>query len=109
MRRDAAVLTAWAAVAFFMLAAAGARAGTYDVVACHAPGADMRNDSWRFETFNAAGKAAPSADRFVLTPLAPDGCMSAVGVTFTSAPGKQTVNVDDGAGWVFRAPAVTVV
>ena len=94
---------------FLALPVARASAGTYDVVACHAPGAEGRNASWTFETFNAAGKAAPSAARFALNPLVPDQCLSGAGVTFTSLPAKQTVGVDDGAAWVFRAPAGTVV
>ena len=86
-----------------------ASAGTYDVVSCHAPGADMRNLAWAFETFNATGKPAPSPERFVLNPLSPDVCASAVGVTFNTEPARRTVNVDDGAAWVFRAPAGTTV
>ena len=31
-------------------------------------------------------------------------CLSGAGVTFNSLPAKQTVKVDDGAAWVFRAP-----
>src|SRR5699024_5974463 len=105
MRRDAARLAALVAILLTVFAVADARAGTYDVVSCHAPGADMRNLAWTFETFNATGKPAPPAQRFTLNPLSPEACTSAIGVTLTSEAAKQTVMVDDGAAWVFRAPA----
>ena len=70
----------------------------------------MRNLAWAFETFNAAGKAAPSAAALRAEPARRrTQCLSGAGVTFTSVPAKQTVNVDDGAAWVFRAPAGTTV
>ena len=96
-------------VVLFALPVGRASAGTYDVVSCHAPGAEMRNLAWTFETFNATGKPAPPKDRFLLDPLSPDRCSSAIGVTFTSDAAKQVVNADDGAAWVFRAPAGTTV
>ena len=98
-----------ALMVFLAVLTPSASAGTYDVVSCHAPGADMRNLAWAFETFNATGKPAPSPERFVLNPLSPDGCASAVGVTFSSEPARRTVIVDDGGAWVFRAPAGTTV
>ncbi len=98
-----------ALMVFLAVLTRSASAGTYDVVSCHAPGAEMRNLAWAFETFNATGKPAPSPERFVLNPLSPDGCASAVGVTFSSEPARRTVIVDDGGAWVFRAPAGTTV
>ena len=78
MRRDAAGPATWFATWFTVLATrvvtvrcllalavvsalpvGSASAGTYDVVSCHAPGADMRNLAWAFETFNATGRPAP--------------------------------------------------
>jgi hypothetical protein len=105
MRRLLFALT----VLVVVLPAGRASAGTYDVVSCHAPGAEMRNLAWTFETFNATDKPAPPASRFVLNPASPDACESPIGVSITSQAAKQTVMVDDGAAWVFRAPAGTTV
>ena len=96
-------------LAFLLIPVGSASAGTYDVVACHAPGADMRNLSWAFETFNAAGKPVPAASSFPLAPDPSDTCSSGSGVLLTTLPNKQAVNVDDGAAWVFRAPAGATV
>lgn len=108
MRKEAAYLAT--AIALLTVFTAGsARAGTYDVVACGAPGAAMSNFSWAFETFSATGKTAPDPARFTLSPVSPDACATGSGVTFASLRTKQVVNADDAAGWVFRAPESTTV
>ena len=58
-------------LALLVLPVAGASAGTYDVVACNAPGAGGVNAAWAFETFNASGRAAPARARSRRCPLSP--------------------------------------
>src|SRR5262249_10232333 len=80
-----------------------ARAGTYDVVACTAPGADGINRAWTVETYNSSGKAAPPLSAFAL-PSSLEKCG-----TFGTAVAKTTVKADDGAAWTFHAPDGTNV
>ena len=92
-------------LALLALPVAGASAGTYDVVSCNAPGSTGVNGAWSFETFNASGRAAPDPAKFALSPLTPDTCSPANGIILSTAAAKATVGFDDGAAWVFRAPA----
>jgi hypothetical protein len=103
MRKDAALRAAVAAaMAVCLLPCAVARAGTYEVVACNAPGAGGANRSWTVEPYNAGGKAAPPASAFVIPA---ETCNAAL----RSDPSRKTVKADDGAAWTFRAPAGTLV
>jgi hypothetical protein len=106
MRKDAALPAVVAAV-LLLLVPAAARAGTYDVVACGAPGGDGINRAWTVETYNSSGKPAPPLSAFAI-PASVEKC-AAPGVTFGSAVAKTTVKADDGAAWTFHAPAGTTV
>ncbi len=107
MRKDVALPAVVAAVVLLMTPVA-ARAGTYDVVACNAPGANGVNGSWTVEPYNSSGKAAPDAAAFQTSP-APDACGGPNGVNLHASLVKRTVKTDDGAGWTFQAPAGTTV
>ncbi|HET6546916.1 MAG TPA: hypothetical protein VFG79_00575, partial [Solirubrobacter sp.] len=97
------------AAALPLFVAAPARAGTYDVVACHVDGAQATNLAWTREPYNSAGKAAPALANFVVNGSDPVKCAPAVGAQFSTAGAKRSVKVDDGAAWTFRAPAGTIV
>src|SRR4051794_12599897 len=106
MRKDVALPAVVAAVLLLFVPAL-ARAGTYDVVACTAPGGGGVNRAWTVETYNSSGKPAPPVSAFAIPSLI-DKC-PAPGVTFGSAVTKSTVKADDGAAWTFHAPDGTKV
>jgi hypothetical protein len=80
MRKDAALLAVLGAVLLILPAAA--RAGTYDVVACNAPGGDGGgiNRAWKLDFYNRAGKAAPAAAAFK-SPASLETCATPLGLT----------------------------
>ncbi|MDA0164834.1 carboxypeptidase-like regulatory domain-containing protein [Solirubrobacter ginsenosidimutans] len=109
MRKDAALLVA-TIVGLLALPAASARAGTYDVVACNTVGGDGGgiNRAWTVEPYNRAGKSTPPASAFSIPPL--ERCSTPAGLTMGSAAVAPTnVRVDDGAAFVFHAPADATV
>ncbi len=88
-----------------------ARAGTYDVVACNAPGANLINRAWTVETYNFNGGAAPPASSFFTLPSATDvsKCNAGYGVSLQSLNARRTVKASEGAAWTFHAPEGTTV
>ena len=102
MRKEAALLAMLGAS--LVILPAPARAGTYDVVACNTAAGDGAgiNRAWTIETYNRAGKAAPATSAFAIPPL--QSCATNVGLSLRSSDGAASVRVDDGAGFVFRAP-----
>ena len=97
------------AAGLVLLGAEAARAGSYDVVSCKAPGGGDINRAWTLETFNSAGKTPPPLSAFK-TYAGPERARRQNGIGFNSlAPLKQTVKQGDGAAWTFRAPAGTNV
>ena len=102
MRKEAALLAMLGAS--LVILPAPAHAGTYDVVACNTAAGDGAgiNRAWTIETYNRAGKAAPATSAFAIPPL--QSCATNVGLTLRSSDGAASVRVDDGAGFVFRAP-----
>ena len=108
MRKDAALAVALLA-ALALMAPASAQAGTYDVISCHVPGTEGRNLAWNLETYNSAGKPAPSASAFEVVGGDANRCAPTTGVGMRTVAAKRRVKVDDGAGWTFRAPAGTTI
>lgn len=107
MRKDAALLVLVLSV-LSLLAVPAARAGTYDVVACNAPGAEARNASWTLEPYNALGRPAPDASAFAVI-TGPDVCDPTSGIGFTTLTERRVLKLGDGAAWTFRAPTGTTV
>lgn len=110
MRKGAALAVAMMVGWLVVLPVASARAGTYDVVSCAAPGGDGVNRAWTLEGYNTAGKGLPEAGSFAVFP-GNETCLPASGlsVSGTAGPGRKTVKPEDGAAWTFRAPAGTTV
>jgi hypothetical protein len=103
MRKDVALPAVVAAVLLCSLPAV-ARAGTYDVLACNAPGGGGVNKSWSVEQYDSgAVKQPPSASAFS-APKALDSCATAVGMTIGTVAAKQTVKANGGDAWTFHAP-----
>jgi hypothetical protein len=98
------VLGAAAALAIAACAAPGAWAGTYDVVACNAPGAGGMNNSWSWEV-GALDNNPTDADRanYALG----GSCSSPGGQRGFSNPGSRTARWGTFANFIFRAPAGT--
>src|SRR3954451_6330688 len=92
MRRWIAVLVATAAG---LLLAAPARAGTYDVVSCGAPGAGGINRSW-------VGEITPAGGPYAIA----DCGSELLGATSSS---QQTAGYFSGANWTFTAPSGTTI
>ena len=109
MRKDAAARLATVVAVAAMLVAAPARAGTYEVVSCNAPGAAGENHSWALEPYNSAGKTVPDASNFTVVGDDAVNCSPTVGIGFNPSFAHNALRVDDGAGWTFRAPAGTLV
>lgn len=105
MRKDAALLVLVGAMALGF--APTAKAGTYDVVMCNAPGAERQNLSWKVEAYNALGRSAPALSSFRVTAL--QKCHSEAGVLVHPAMTPKVVRAGDGVGLVFRAPAGNTV
>ena len=66
MRKDAALSAVLVAAALLLFLPGAARAGTYDVVSCNAPGASGENRAWTLETVQQrAASRAPDRAAFV--------------------------------------------
>ena len=84
----------------FALAGAPAQAGTYDVVACNAPGANGVNRSWTTVVYSwPTVSAQPELFDFHTT------CSSGLGVS-SHAPEQRLSNYTNSGGLRFTAPAV---
>lgn len=94
-----------AAVAAGLLAPAPAAAGTYDVVSCNAPGAGGVNNAWsgQFTSFNND----PEPQYFDVI----DDCRGGEGglIARSKIGGEGRAGFLRGAGWIFDAPAGTVI
>jgi hypothetical protein len=99
MRTRALILTALLAA---LATAPAARAGTYTVVACNAPGGGGVNTSWRLEY-----GAGANGVRFSPTPTG--ACAGTNGAVVHSSAAAHSVGAGARAAWAFRAPAGDVV
>ena len=87
----------------FAVAAAPAQAGTYDVVACNAPGANGVNRSWTTVVYSwPTVSAQPELFDFHTT------CSSGLGVS-SHAPEQRLSNYTNSGGLRFTAPAGTAI
>ncbi len=97
--------TVAAVLAAGLLTPAGAQAGTYDVVACNAPGASGVNHAWRGAATSYSNAPQPeSYDVF-------DDCRGGEKglVARSKAGGSGRAGFLTGAAWEFDAPAGTVI
>jgi hypothetical protein len=94
-----------AAAVAALVAPAAAHAGTYDVVACNAPGAGGANNSWagQFTSFNNQ----PEPQNYDIY----DSCRGAEKglVARTHVGGSGNAGFLTGAAWTFTAPAGTTI
>src|SRR5918911_3297703 len=103
MRRRAVIWTALAAALGAALVGAGsARAGTYQVLACNAPGGGGVHSSWRLVYSGGASAADFNPD--------PTGrCAGSDGAQLHTTSNPLNVPRGARAAWTFRAPAGDVV
>jgi hypothetical protein len=101
--------TATAVLGLALLAPAPASAGTYDVVACNAPGAGGVNNSWTGQATGFGANAPPEPQYFDIF----DDCSGARGerglVARTAVGGDGLVSFLRGASYQFTAPAGTQI
>ena len=87
----------------FVVAAAPAQAGTYDVVACNAPGANGVNRSWTTVVYSwPTVSAQPELFDFHTT------CSSGLGVS-SHSPEQRLSSYTNSGGLRFTAPAGTTI
>ena len=89
----AAMMVGWLAV----LPVVSARAGTYDVVSCAAPGGDGVNRAWTLEGYNTAGKGLPEAGSFAVFP-GNETCLPASGLSVSGTAGPGVAELMKEAG-----------
>jgi hypothetical protein len=108
LRKDAARLAVLVAMLWFSFAPA-AHAGSYTVSSCNAPSGGGTDLAWTVQPYSSIGRAAPDPASFVV-PATGGACSATTGLTLTTSPSAaKAVKSNDGAAFVFQAPAGNVV